>query len=181
MEAGLLNMHSGIKEEMYSSVNILNGHEVVRENKKVCNHCRRNLNPESSSLQTNLAMGLGKAKLGMQTGEAKIKEQHKIQEHPQSIQMVGHVAAKMQENNQEKYRSFQLLTKTDDSNVLVGSGKVKFQSERTEFSNIKHPSEQIQDFAVGFKKRETLPEDSSNEENDGYYQSGETMFKYDQK
>lgn len=101
-EARSLNMHSGIKEEMYLSVNILNGHQVVRENKKVCNHCRRNLNSESSSLQTNLDMGLGKAKLGARTGEAKIKEQHKIQEHPQSIEMVGHVATKMHENNQER-------------------------------------------------------------------------------
>lgn len=180
-EARSLNMHSGIKEEMCLSVNILNGHQVVRENKKVCNHCRRNLNPESSSLQTNLDMGLGKAKLGAQTGEAKIKEQHKIQEHPQSIEMVGHVATKMHENSQERYtcRSSQLLKKTDDSNVLAGSGKVKYQSERIEYSNIKHLSEQIQDFAVGFKKQETLQEDSSHEENDGYYQFGETMFKYD--
>lgn len=162
LEARLLNMHLGIKEEMYSSVHILNGHQVDRKNKKSCNHCPKNLDPESSSLQTHLSMGLGKAKLGAQTGEVKIKEQHKIQAHPQSIQMVGHVAAKMHENNQEKYRRFQLLKKTDDSDVFI-----------------KHPSEQIKDFAVGFKKQETLPEDSSHEENDGYYQSGETMFKYD--
>lgn len=155
-------MHLGIKEEMYSSVHILNGHQGDRKNKKSCNHCPKNLDPESSSLQTHLSMGLGKAKLGTQTGEVKFKEQHKIQAHPQSIQMVGHVAAKMHENNQEKYRRFQLLKKTDDSDVFI-----------------KHPSEQIKDFAVGFKKQETLPEDSSHEENDGYYQSGETMFKYD--
>lgn len=62
----------------------------------------------------------------------------------------------------KNYRRFQLLKKTDDSDVFI-----------------KHPSEQIKDFAVGFKKQETLPEDSSHEENDGYYQSGETMFKYD--
>lgn len=60
-----LPMHSGIKE-MYSSVNVLNGQQVVIENKKVCNHCHRKLNPDSFSLQTNLAMGLRKAKTGTQ-------------------------------------------------------------------------------------------------------------------
>lgn len=44
-------------------------------------------------MQTNLAMGLGKAKMDTQTGEAKIIEQHKTQ----SIQMVDNVAAKMHE------------------------------------------------------------------------------------
>lgn len=120
--------------------------------------------------------------MGTQTGEAKIIEQHKIQEHPQSVQMVGHVAAKMLENNQENSMSSQQLKKTNDSDVLVDSGKMKCHSDRYEYSNIKHQSnKQTLDFAVGFKKHETLPEVSSHEENDGYYQSGETMFRYNLK
>lgn len=119
-------------------------------------------------------MGLGKTKMGTQFGEAKIIEPNKTQ----SIQMADNVAAKMLENYQEKSLSSQKLKKTNDSDELVGSGKMKCHSDSYEYSNIEHQSEQIKDFAVGFKKHETLPENSSHDENDGYYQSGETMFKY---
>lgn len=76
---------------MYSSVNVLNGQQVVIENKKVCNHCHRKLNPDFFFFANKF--GLGKAKMVTQTGEAKIIEQHKTQ----SIQMVDNVAAKMHE------------------------------------------------------------------------------------
>lgn len=169
-----LPMHSGIKE-MYSSVNVLNGQQVVIENKKVCNHCHRKLNPDFFFFANKFGYGLKKSQNGdAKTGEAKIIEQNKTQ----SIQMADKVAAKMLENYQEKSLSSQQLKKTNDSDVLVGSGKMKCHSDIYEYSNIKHQSEQMKDFAVGFKKHETLTENSSQDENDGYYQSRETMFKY---
>lgn len=92
--------------------------------------------------------------------------------------MADNVAAKMLENYQEKSLSSQQLKKANDSDVLVGSGNMKCHSDTYDYSNIKHQSEQMKDFAVGFKKHETLTENSSHDENDGYYQSRETMFKY---
>lgn len=57
--------HSGIKE-MYSSVNVLNGQQVVIENKKVCNHCHRKLNPDFFFFANKFGYGLRKS----QNGEA---------------------------------------------------------------------------------------------------------------
>lgn len=58
-----LPMHSGIKE-LYSSVNVLNGQQVVIENKKVCNHCHRKLNPDFFSFANKFGYGLRKSQNG---------------------------------------------------------------------------------------------------------------------